>query len=107
MPFSRFAEQRIQDALARGEFDNLPNAGQPLNLDEYFSAPADLRMAYSILKNARCAPAEVELLSEIARLRQALVDATDEAERDRLTRTVNQRQMQLSILLERRPRGER
>lgn len=107
MPFSRIAEQRIQDALARGEFDNLPNAGQPLDLEEYFSTPPHLRMAYSILKNARCAPVEVELLSEVARLRQALAEATDEAEREVLARKVNERQMQLSIMLEQRPRSER
>jgi hypothetical protein len=29
VPFSRIAEQRIQEALAQGEFENLPNAGQP------------------------------------------------------------------------------
>ena len=68
MPFSRLAENRIREAMADGHFENLPGAGQPLNLDEYFNTPEDLRMAYSILRNARCAPPEVELLNEIARL---------------------------------------
>jgi hypothetical protein len=52
MPFSRIAESRIREAMEQGQFDNLPGAGQPLNLEEYFSTPEDLRMAYSILKNA-------------------------------------------------------
>ena len=27
-------ERKIQDAMAKGEFDNLPGAGQPLTLDD-------------------------------------------------------------------------
>ena len=34
-------------------------------------------MAYSILRNARCAPPEVELLNEIARLEQAVAAAAN------------------------------
>ena len=51
--------QKAVDELADGEFDHLAGAGKPLNLDEYFSMPEDLRMAYSLLKNANCAPVEV------------------------------------------------
>ncbi|MGH9147546.1 MAG: DnaJ family domain-containing protein, partial [Vicinamibacterales bacterium] len=43
MPFSRIAENRIREAIDRGEFENLPGAGQPVNLEEYFSTPDDLR----------------------------------------------------------------
>ena len=107
MPFSRAAEERIREALAQGEFDNLPNAGQPLNLDDYFSAPADLRMAYSLLKNANCRPLEVELLNEISRLRRAIAEATDPAQKQELERTLGNQQTQLAILLERRRRGEK
>jgi hypothetical protein len=52
MPFSRIAELRIRDAMEQGRFDDLPGAGKPLDLEEYFSVPEDMRMAYSILKNA-------------------------------------------------------
>ena len=107
MPFSHAAEQRIREALAQGEFDNLPNAGQPLNLDEYFSAPADLRMAYSLLKNANCKPLEVELLNEISRLQQAIAEAGDPARKQELERTLANHQTELAILLERRRRGEK
>ena len=67
MSFNRIAENRIREAMEQGEFDNLPGAGQPLSLEEYFSTPEDLRMAYSVLKNANCRPLEVELLNEIER----------------------------------------
>ena len=77
MSFSRIAENRIREAMEQGQFDNLPGAGEPLSLDEYFSTPEDLRMAYSVLKNANCRPMEVELLHEIARLEQAVTAAPD------------------------------
>ena len=107
MPFSHLAEQRIREALRQGHFDNLSNAGQPLNLDDYFSAPADLRMAYSILKNANCTPAEVELLNEVARIKQAIAAAADPATKRELQRALVGHQTRLAVLLERRRSGER
>ena len=102
MPFSRIAETRIREAMAQGEFENLPGAGKPLNLEEYFSTPEELRMAFSILKNANCAPAEVELLNEISRLERAIAETADAAEKQQLRRTLVYRQTQLAIALERK-----
>ena len=105
MSFSRIAENRIREAMAQGEFDNLPGAGQPLSLEDYFSTPEDLRMAYSVLKNANCRPLEVELLNEIARLQQAVTAAADAASRESLERQLADRRTELAILLERRQRS--
>ena len=46
------AEKRIEDAVAQGEFDNLPGAGRPLELDDDPLVPEEMRMAHRILKNA-------------------------------------------------------
>jgi len=54
------AERKIEEALARGEFDGLPGAGRPLELDDDALVPEDLRMAYRILRNAGFAPREIE-----------------------------------------------
>ncbi|RME59693.1 DUF1992 domain-containing protein, partial [Candidatus Parcubacteria bacterium] len=46
------AEQRIREAQARGELDDLPGAGKPLALEEDNPfVPPELRMAYKVLKN--------------------------------------------------------
>jgi len=58
----RLAEERIRDAIQRGEFDNLPGRGKPLNLEDDRHIPDDLRLAYKVLKNADCLPPELELL---------------------------------------------
>jgi hypothetical protein len=102
MPFSRVGESRIKAAVERGEFENLPGAGKPLNLEEYFSAPADMRMAFSILKNANCVPPEVELLNEVSRLQRAIAGAVDPAETQELQRALANRQTQLGVVFERR-----
>ena len=70
------AEQRIAEALAKGELEDLPGAGRPLDLDDDKLVPEELRLAYRILKNAGYVPPEVETLREIAELeRLALGDA--------------------------------
>src|SRR6476620_7842157 len=105
--FNRVVENQIREALAEGKLDNLPGAGERIDLEEYFSAPEDLRMAYSILKTANCAPAEVELLNEIARVKDALARAEDEASRQSLQQTLANRQTELAVLFERRTRQPR
>jgi len=45
-------EGRIKAAIERGDFDNLPNRGKPLDLSGWLKTPEQLRMSYSILKNA-------------------------------------------------------
>lgn len=46
------AERKIEEAIAAGEFDHLPGMGAPLQLDDLSHMPADMRMAYIILKNS-------------------------------------------------------
>jgi DnaJ-like protein len=62
------AEQKIAEAVSRGELDQLPGQGRPLALDDDPLMPEDLRVAYRILKNGGIVPAEVEALNEIAQL---------------------------------------
>jgi Domain of unknown function (DUF1992) len=56
------AERKIEEALARGELDDLPGAGRPLELDDDRLVPEDVRLAYRILKNAGYVPPELERL---------------------------------------------
>lgn len=45
-------EQKLLEAVSRGELDDLPGAGRPLELDDDPLVPEELRMAQRILKNA-------------------------------------------------------
>jgi len=64
--FQHYIEEQIQEAVARGEFDNLPGTGKPLNLEED-ALSGDKATAYLMLKHNGYAPPEIELLKEIRR----------------------------------------
>jgi DnaJ-like protein len=102
MSFRRIAEGRIREAIEQGVFENLPGAGKPLDLEEYFNTPEEFRMAYSILKNAHCAPPEVELMKEVSRIEQAIAQTSDSSTATQLHRTLAHRRIQLALFLERR-----
>ena len=59
-----YIDEQIHEAQARGDFDNLPGSGKPLNLDEN-PYTGDRALAYSLLKQNGYAPPEVELAKEI------------------------------------------
>lgn len=83
----RLAEAQIADALARGELDDLPGAGRPLDLDDGMELVApELRAAYRLLRNAGYLPEEVLLRREIADVRELLAGACRAEERLRLSR---------------------
>ncbi len=44
------AEQRIQAAMEDGMFDNLPGEGQPIDLNDDMYIPAEMRMAFRVMK---------------------------------------------------------
>jgi hypothetical protein len=70
--FDLLAEQRIAEAIARGELENLPGAGRPLDLGGDALIPEDLRMVYRILRNAGFVPPEVEVLRDIGELERCI-----------------------------------
>jgi len=79
----RLVEQRIEAAVAAGEFDDLPGAGRPLQLDDDRLVPEEIRIAYRMLKNAGFVPPELETRTQIASVQALLKHATDDTERTR------------------------
>jgi len=97
-------EQMIQQAMARGEFDNLKGKGKPLNLDDYFNTPEDVRMGFSILKSNDFIPEEVERLKEIAIVRENLKAPADPDEKQALEKELRDKTLALSLILEKNKR---
>ena len=100
--FERIAEKAIAEAMREGKFDNLSNAGRPLDLEDYFKAPEDMRAAYGVLKSANVLPEEIELLNEISRLDRAIAATSDPGERQALRRKIEACRLQLAIRRERK-----
>lgn len=81
------AEQKIAEAVSRGELEGLPGEGRPLELDDDKLIPEDLRLAYRILKNAGFVPPEVEALIEIADLERLVTKDSKAARKLALLKT--------------------
>ena len=107
MAFDRIVEAIIKEAMERGEFDNLPGKGKPIDLTEYFETPEEVRLANSVLKNAGMTSREVDLLKEIAELKQVLVAVLDEKKKAEIQQRIHQKQVEFSLRMERQKRERR
>jgi hypothetical protein len=107
MSFEKIAEEKIREAMANGEFDNLSGKGKPIDHSAYFAAPADMRLGYSILRSNGFVPEEIELLKEIETLRDEAEAAGEPDAKRRLTREVNDRLLKLDLLREARKKRPR
>ena len=96
--FDKIVEERIQRALKKGEFDNLPGCGRPLELEDNRHIPEDLRLAHKILKNADCLPPEVELKKQIRCTEDLLASMPDSVEKYRTLKKLNYLIMKLNTL---------
>jgi hypothetical protein len=63
--FEGLIDQHVHAAEAAGQFQNLPGAGKPLQLDSDDHVPEDLRVGFRMLKNAGFAPPWVDLQRSI------------------------------------------
>jgi hypothetical protein len=97
----RIAEEKIREALARGELHSQHLAGKPLPLESNGLVPEDLRIAYKLLKDAGFLPPEMELRKEIVNLKDLLATVGDESERAKLARRINGLVLRLNLLAKR------
>jgi hypothetical protein len=107
MSCDRIVEAIIKEAMERGEFDNLPGKGKPIDLTEYFETPEEVRLANSVLKNAGMTSREVELLKEIAELKQILAALLDVKKKPQIEQQIQQKQLDFSLIMERQKRLRR
>jgi hypothetical protein len=101
--YLKIVEQRIREAVEKGEFDNLPGKGKPLVLEDDSHVPEDLRIAYKILKNADCLPPEIQEKKEIMQMEDLLASIPDDLERYKLIKKINYRIMKLNASTKRSP----
>ena len=99
--FEKIAEAKIKEAIAKGELDNLPGKGKPLDLSDYFRTPAGFRIIYDFLKKAGFLPQEVQLLKAISNLKEKRRSCKDQEELRRIDKEINDKTTELNILKER------
>ena len=81
----KLVERRIDEARARGDFDDLAGKGRPLQLEDLSLVPEELRAAYILLKNAGYLPPELRTLQQITEIEALIRQATtpESARKDR------------------------
>lgn len=99
---SRIAEDRIREAIERGELRNLPGEGKPLEIEDLSHMPEDLRAAYIMLRNAGVVPEEVQLAKETVTLEDLLRMCRSEEERAGIRKKLNEKRLRLRLLMEQR-----
>ena len=96
MSLEKAVEAIIKEAQERGDFDNLKGKGKPIDLSAYFETPEDVRMAYSMLKEAGMVSAK-----------ERLTTTYEEKDRSRIQKMIREKQLQFNIMLERQKRQRR
>lgn len=103
--FDEIVENRIQEAMRNGEFDNLPSQGKPINLDYWASLPEGIRAGYMLLKNAGFLPEEAQLLKDIDELREQLACSPNQDAKVKIAKKLEETKIKYSLLMELRKRN--
>lgn len=102
MDWSKFAEEKIKEAIATGEMEPKEGKGKPLEMDAYFAPREEDRVAYHVLRSSGHVPQEAYLLSEMTQLRASLQKETSTERRREITRRLIQVETEWNLSLERR-----
>ncbi len=107
MSFDKIVEALIKEAQELGEFDNLPGKGKPIDLTAYFETPEDIRVAQLVLKNAGLKSPEIQLLKEIAELKQVFAAIEDQKKKEEIQKQIQEKQIEFRIMMERQKRARK
>jgi len=98
-------DEIIQAAMDRGEFNDLPGKGKPVDLTDYFNSPEESRLAISMLKNAGVLPEELESLKEIELLKTQIDLSKDADQKKQLQKKLNELTLSFNLMMEKYKQG--
>jgi len=99
--FEQLAEQKIEEAIRNGAFDDIIGKDIKLDLDGYLATPEHLRMSHTMLKSNGYVPPEVEMMQRIHDLEQQLLKCDDERQEVRLEREIQFKKTELAMAMDR------
>lgn len=76
------AERKIEEAMEEGQFDNLPDRGKPIRLDDDWLIPAEWRPAMRLLKSAHVLPDWMQWSKELEQARLEYTACLQQTERE-------------------------
>lgn len=104
--FEQLAEQKIEEAIANGLFDDLKGKGVKLDMDAWLATPEHLRMSHSMLKIHGYVPPEVEMMQEIFRLEKQIEAEENDRELRALEIRLTYKKTELAMAMERLKQGK-
>ncbi len=96
------AEEKIKAAIKKGDFDNLPGKGKPLQLEDLSQVPEELRTSYKIMKNAGMLPEEMQIKKEMVTLEDLIRQCENEDLRADYERKLSEKTIRFHTLMEKR-----
>ncbi|QTM98321.1 DUF1992 domain-containing protein [Sediminibacillus dalangtanensis] len=99
---SRMAEEKIQQAIRDGEFDNLPGKGKKQELEDLSAVPEDMRTSYLMMKNSGYLPEEIRLQKELVSLQEMLDLAKNPEQKEGYRKRLSEKEIQLRMLVEKK-----
>ena len=95
------AERKIQEALARGDYD-VPTGQGAQELEDLRGVPDDYRASYLVLRNSGFVPEEVELKRGIRSIETLLLRELDDGRAADLRRELREKELRYQLLMDRR-----
>ena len=93
--------QRLRESQASGELQSAPSWGKPLELaDGFEQTPEELRLAFKALKDSGFVPPEVEVMKQIAALRECISEEPDSPDAEAMRLRLSELQQHLALRLE-------
>ncbi|MTI81660.1 MAG: DUF1992 domain-containing protein [Firmicutes bacterium] len=96
------AENKIREAIEKGDLNNLPNQGKPLPFEDLSHVPEELRSGYKLLKNANVLPEEIQLKKDILTLQDLIDCCHNEGEKSSFKKKLNEKVLRFHLLMERK-----
>jgi hypothetical protein len=92
-------DAQVRAARERGEFDQLPGHGKPLQLDDLDHLPSEQRLAALVMRSMREVPVALSLVREIRSLRKTINQSQCDQERERLLALLQNKLTELAAAL--------
>lgn len=88
----------MREAEKTKELQNNPFKGKPLDFDDYFKSPEELRAGYRVLKNAGVLPPKLELKKLINEKRELLKTLSDSSKIEALKKEIFELELKMNVL---------
>lgn len=98
-PMQSRLDAQVRAARERGEFDQLPGHGKPLQLDDLDHLPSEQRLAALLMRSMHEVPVVVTLVREIRAFRSLIESSDSEQEREQVLSKLQEKLVELSAAL--------